>query len=708
MDLKRKSKNIADKIIINDYYCNMKRIAPFLIFVLSLAFSANLSADEGMWMIHTAKPAVQAMSKAVVAIDFMGTGSFVSEDGLVITNHHVAYADVFALGNKNHNWLEEGFWARSREEELPVRGRKVQLLKETVDVTDEVEALIADGTVRAGAMMSRKLGWIMEKRWSEKTGLEAVLTSAWRGTKYFISLYEQYSDVRLVAAPPVCLAAFGGDVDNWEWPQHKGDFAIYRVYTAPDGKPAEYSPDNIPLKSPASFKVAKKGLKEGDATTIIGFPGRTSRYACSARVDYLTETELPIVSELRSKQMAIISEWMDKDPEVRRKYADYYFGLSNFQELALGQMQCNRRFGVAEKKRDEEILLQEWIDADPARKEKWGGLIGQLNSKYAAIRDAQVDVIWYRECVSKGTRLHPVASRTATLKRKIDSSRVAGNIRADKRNLAEIDMRVERDLFRLAIENYFDNVNPEMLGPFQKEVRDRFGKDYDAMCKYIWDGSWMSDPAKVEKFLTLEERLHHLDDYLDDPLINFFDDTKIVNFNNKVTKLQGKPGISDLSGEYTKALYSFRKSEGIEQYPDANSTMRVNFGKVKGYSREDGLDCRWYTTMAGMLAKHNPDAHDFCLIPDWKAVAETAPKAMKVDFLTDNDSTGGNSGSPVLNKKGEIVGLLFDGVKESLATDFYFTPDYNRSVCVDIHYVLWVLRNYGKMDSVLSEMGVKQ
>ncbi|MBR5925640.1 MAG: S46 family peptidase [Bacteroidales bacterium] len=685
----------------------MKRIISASLIFIALLFSANLWADEGMWMIHTAKPAVQAMSKAVVAIDFMGTGSFVSEDGLVITNHHVAYADVFALGTKEHNWLEEGFWARSREEELPVKGRNVQLLKETIDVTAEVQALIADGTVRPGAMMSRKLSWIMEKRYSEKTGLEAILSGVWRGTQYFISLYEQYRDVRLVAAPPVCLAAFGGDVDNWEWPQHKCDFAIYRVYSGPDGKPADYSPENIPLKTSAHLKICSKGIKEGDATIIIGFPGRTSRYASSARVNYLTETELPIVSSLRAKQMEIISGWMDKDPEVRRKYADYYFGLSNFQELALGQMQCNKRFGVVEKKQEEESRLQEWIDADPARKEKWGAMLGQISGKYEAVRRAQEDVIWYRECISRGTRIHPVASRSAALKRKADSASVVRNIRADKRNLDEIDMRVERDLFRLSLENYYEHITPEMLGPYQKEIRERFGTDYDAMCVYLWDGSWFADSARMARFLIPKERLAHLDEFLSDPLVRFFGDAKIVDFNNKVTRIQGKPSLNDLSEEYTHALYAFREDSGIAQYPDANSTMRANFGHVKGYSREDGLDCRWYTTMEGMRAKHNPDVHDFCLIPGWKAVADTAPATLKVDFLTDNDSTGGNSGSPVLNKKGELIGLLFDGVKESLATDFYFTKDYNRSVCVDIRYVMWVLKNYGRMDAVLSEMGVK-
>ncbi len=684
----------------------MKRIVTLILAVLAL--SLPLLADEGMWMVGTAKPAVKALSRAVVSIDFMGTGSFVSDDGLVITNHHVAYADVFALGTKEHNWLEDGFWARERSEELPVPGRKVQLLKETIDVTAEADSLIAAGVVKPGLMMMRKLSWMLEKKYKEKTGLEASLSSMWKGTKFYLDLYEEYSDVRLVAAPPVCIAAFGGDVDNWEWPQHKGDFAMYRVYTAPDGKPAEYAPENVPLKSPAKYKVCMKGVKEGDSATVIGFPGRTSRYAPSARLAYLTDYELPVVSGVRGKHMEIISAWMDRDPEVRRLYSDYYFGLSNFQELSLGQMQCNRRFGVVAAKQKEEAGLQAWIDADPERKAKWGNLLGDLEAKYKAVRDVQVDILWYRECIARGMRIEAVASRTMSLKRKGGPERVEGVLKAGRRNYEERDLRVERDLFRVNLEMFLENLSPERLGPYQKEIKARFAGDYDAMCAFLWDHSWMTDPVRIEEYLNSSSDLEaRLDEYLSDPLVRFFEDTKMVDFSSAFSRLQGKPTINDLSQEYTHAVYQYRAASGLSQYPDANSTMRINYGKVRGYEREDGLSCRWYTTMAGLLAKHNPSSHDFCLLDDWKAVAETADPSMKIDFLTDNDSTGGNSGSPVLNRKGELIGLLFDGVKESLSCDFYYVPDFNRSVNVDIRYVVWILRNYGRMDKVLSEMGVQ-
>ena len=708
MDLSRKSKKMAEKITIIDYHCNMKRIISSSLIFIALCFSASLSADEGMWMVGTAKPSVKALARAVVSIDFMGTGSFVSDDGLVITNHHVAYADVFALGDKQHNYLEDGFWALRREDELPVKGRKVQILKETIDVTAEVDSLIASGSVKQGMMMMRKLSGILETRYKNKTGLEAILSSMWRGAKYYIALYEEYSDVRLVAAPPVSIAAFGGDVDNWEWPQHKGDFAMYRVYTAPDGKPAKYSPENVPLKSPAKYKISTKGYREGSASTIIGFPGKTQRYIPAARVEYLTEQELPVVSKVRNTQMEIISAWMDRDPEVRRLYSDFYFGLSNFQELSLGQMQCNRRFGVVATKRAEENRMQEWIDADPGRKARWGNLLSELDAKSKAVEGIQKDLLWYRECIARGVRLSAVASRTQALKRKGGQEKVDGVRKSSRMNYAEKDLRVERDLFKAAIKDFLENISPERLGPFQKEVKERFGNDYDAMCAFLWDGSWMTDPDRIAEYLDpavdMEARL---DDYLSDPLVRFLEDTKMSDFSTIYTKLQGKPNISDLSREYGLALYEYRKAAGIEQYPDANSTMRINYGHVKGYSKEDGINCRYYTTAEGLLAKHNPEKHDFCMLPGWKSILETADPAMKIDFLTDNDSTGGNSGSPVLNKKGELIGLLFDGVKESLATDFYFTKDYNRSVCVDIRYVMWVLKNYGRMDSVLSEMGVK-
>ena len=671
------------------------------------AFCTAALADEGMWMVPSVNKKTAELCNYVVAIDFMGTGSLISGQGLVITNHHVAYGDVFDMSDKEHNFLEDGFWARSLEEEIPIPGRSVQFLKGTIDVTEEVQELFDSGAVKPGAMMMRKLGGIMERRYKEKTGYEASLSSAWRGDKYYISLYQEYSDVRLVGAPPSRIGAFGGDVDNWEWPQHKGDFALLRIYTAPDGSPAKYSPDNVPLKSDKYLKISTKGYREGSKTTIIGFPGSTDRYASSAKTDYMTSVQLPIQTEIRGAQMDIIKKWMDRDPEVRLKYSNYFFGLSNAQELYLGELQCYKRFKVADEKRVQEEELNAWLDADPARRAQWGQPVELLRDRYAKVAGPQKNAQYFRECVIRGTRLEPVATRTKMLASRYGEDKVAGVRRSTARNYAETDLRVERELFRYSLETFYENVDATLLGPFQTELKERFGKNYDAMCASLWDASWMSDPERIAEFLNPETDMKaFLDAHADDPLVRFFGDTRITAYNDVVKEAQGKPDIGELAKNYTHAMVAMQRDLKRNPYPDANSTMRVNYGKVIGLAPRDAVHCDYCSTAAGLLEKHDPDDYDFCVPADMLEALKKAPASMRLNFITNNDSTGGNSGSPVLNSRGEIIGLLFDGNKESLASEMLFTPDYNRSVNVDIRYVVWILREYAHFDRVIKEIGL--
>ncbi len=683
----------------------MKHI--ILSFSLFLALSATLFADEGMWMVPSVDKKTAELCNYVVSIDFMGTGSLISPNGLVITNHHVAYGDVFALGQDGKNLLEDGFWARSLEEEIPIPGRSVQFLRGTIDVTAEVDELIAGGTVKPGPMMMRKLGGIMEKRYKDSTGLEPVLSVAWRGAKYYISLYQEYKDIRLVAAPPSRIGAFGGDEDNWEWPQQKGDFAMLRIYTAPDGSCATYSKENVPLHSDKYLKISTKGYREGSKTTIIGFPGRTDRYASSAKADYMTNVVLPIQTTVRGEQMAIISKWMNRDPEVRRKYSNHFFGLSNAQELYLGELQCYRRFEVADALRERESELGAWLAADPARRERWGNPAAGLQEKYAAIANAEVNVQYFRECIIRGFQLEPVVSRTLMLAKRYGPEKVPGTRNASRRNFNLADLRVERELFRYALGTFYDNVDPAMFGPFQKSLRERFGTDYDGMCAYLWDGSWISSQALIDEYLDPQADMKaFLDAHIGDPIMRFYDDVRIVDYNKAIEAIEGKPGISELAKSYTQATYAMQVDRKLKPYPDANSTMRVNYGKVSSLSPRDAVHCDWSSTVEGLLEKHDPSRYDFCLPDDLLAALKKAPKGMKVNFITDNDSTGGNSGSPVLNSRGEIIGLLFDGNKESLASEMLFTPRYNRSVNVDIRYVIWILREYAHLDGVLAELGL--
>ena len=747
------------------------------ILLAVVAGSWKASADEGMWMVNAIDKALEknmkqrglklsareiynadaegaAISDAIVSMEFGCTGSMISEQGLLITNHHCAYGDVHALSTPEHNYLEDGFWAMKSEEEVNIKGKSVYFLKRVLDVTEEVEELKKEQLRIGKSDGMRRLSYLMEKKYDEETGLSTMLSSMWSGSKYYLAVYEVYKDVRLVAAPPVSSAAFGGDIDNWEWPQHKCDFAMYRVYTAPDGSPAEYSENNVPYNPKRILKISLDGYKEGDYTMILGYPGRTNRYSSSAENTFNTDVKLPISNKMRGEQMAIIKGWMDTDPEIRLKYSDYFFSLSNVQELYSGQVACIKRFDVINKKKGLEAELQEWIEASPERKERWGTLLKTLDEKYTAVEKAEKELAYFRETLIRGTRISRAINKVSNFRNEVllrngikpkkpmqlkngpdpveeDACRTIlfkgdtlGKVTAMLLQEYEtFDLKVEKDLFRYTLIHYMSNVSSALLGSNQKAMRSKymnnmticpdngssFEWDYERMAEDMWNTSFLTDYDRLRKFLSEE---HTIKEYLDDPMVRFFQDAQILRFNQNILAIEGDLRRTTLDKEFTHALYQMRLDKGIVQYPDANSTMRLTYGTVGGINPYDGVMCDWKTTPTGILEKYNPNDYDFKLNERQYALykegnwGKWGKNGMYVNFLTDNDITGGNSGSPVLNAKGELIGLAFDGNKESLASDVWYTPNYNKCVCVDIRYILWTLDHYAGMTRIIEELGL--
>ena len=712
----------------------MKKIYCIVISLVALAAVQTARADEGMWMINLINEALEkkmqerglelsageiynadapgtSVSDAVVSMAFGCTGSIISDQGLLITNHHCAYGDIHALSTPEHNYLEEGFWAFSADEEVNIKDKTVYFLKKVIDVTEEAEELMESYEAEGKLLGSRKLSYLMETRYSEQTGLEAWLASMWGGSKYYIALYEVYSDVRLVAAPPVSAAAFGGDIDNWEWPQHKCDFAMYRVYTAPDGSPAAYSPDNIPMKPAAKLKISLDGYKVGDYTMVIGYPGRTNRYSSSFEVAFDTGMKLPINNSIRGKQMEIIKRWMDADPEIRLKYADYFFSLSNVQELYSGQVACCERFGVVEKKQAVEKELAAWIAASPERTRQWGDLLESLERNYEAIAPAERNASYYRETLIRGTRLSTI------IRRAYNARNPDGTGKRMLKDYEAMDLRVERDLMEYAIGTFIETIDPKYFTPWMNDLMAKFTEDgvcnTKALVDSLWNTSLFSTPEGIER-MHRKEVTH--EEITADPLGRFIMDVNITSFNND--KKEAENGISTVSldREFTHALYQMRLDKGVPQYPDANSTMRITYGTVGHLEPRDGVICDWKTTPAGILEKYDPADYDFHLndrqyllyrSADWGRWGFGPDNSlMYVNFLTDNDITGGNSGSPVMNSKGELIGLAFDGNKESLTSDVWCEADYNKCVCVDIRFILWTLDRYAGMTRIIEEIGL--
>ena len=641
----------------------MKR---FLLIAALLFPSVAAMADEGMWMIHAISEALEkkmqerglqlsageiynadapgaTVSDAIVSLGFYCTASVISDEGLLITNHHCAYSDLFDLSTPEKDYLEDGYWAFHRQEEIPIPGKAVYFLKRVLDVTDEVAAL-RDSLQRAGVPFgSRRISSLMERKYADKTGLNASLDAMWAGEKYYLALYQTYTDIRLVGAPPVSIAAFGGDEDNWEWPQHKADFALYRIYDHGE-----------PLHSPWHLRVSQAGYREGDFAMVIGYPGRTDRYSSSYKVDYLTRVERPVTNRLRGRQMEIVRKWMDADPAVRGKYSDWFFSLSNVQEMQEGEVQCVKRFGVVEEKRALEKDLPAFI-------------LEGLADEYAAIEDIEREKAYYRETIVRGMRITP------TMLRMFNAKTPEARDEIYKRDIVALDPRVEKDLIAYAMEEYFGHLPADVVGHRQDSLRKAFSGDFKALSEYLWD--------------------HPLE------LMDFVNEVKISAFNERE---QHAGDLTELTRRYTRALYEERESKGIVQYPDANSTMRLTYGRVAALEPWDAVYTSWYSTPRGLREKYDPTQHDFALPADFMAALDRYDGP--VNFLTDNDITGGNSGSPVLNARGELIGLAFDGNKESLASDVSYTPDYNKCVCVDIRYVLWILRDYVGFQRVIEEI----
>ena len=710
---------------------------------LALLCLQPASADEGMWLMHKLGdiyPRMRAMglkikdkeiyneasgglADAVVAVDGgMGTGSMISDQGLMITNHHVAYSDICALSTPECNLLETGYWARTRDEEIPVAGKTVWFVRRVVDVTDEANALKEEmkAAGKWGVMATRRLYGELEARYGKQTDCEVSCYSMWGGRMYLMFYYDIYKDVRLVGTPPASIGAFGGDYDNWGWPQHKGDFALYRVYADRDGRPAEYSADNVPLKPRRVLQIATGGVHDGDFAMVIGFPGRTNRYASSFAVTEKQRIKNPIVVANRHDRMGILKRHMERDPGVRMKYSDAYFGLSNYADYAKWENKCLRRFDVASIRGAEEERMQAWIEADSGRRAENGGLLADLDRGYRARQGAERDLNYFREAWLGPSEALLVANRVSSYLGKLDRlktdtldvrSKDAQSVVAGSARLrGNYDTATDRDLLARMLVNFTANVPREMWGGQLEEMYDAAGGDADRMAREAFDASFCSDPERYDAYFKQNRSLAEM---RRDPLVKLTESVRVQRFTGGVDKAEKRvrAQVGKAEGRYADVLYDFRASQGIAQYPNANSTMRLTYGSVGPLNPADGIHYDARSTVAGYLEKYNPDEYEFRVddrmrkliaAKDWGRWGEKG--TLYVNFLTNNDITGGNSGSPVMDGKGRLIGLAFDGNRESMAGDVWFHPELSRTVCVDIRYVMWVIEKYARAGWLLDEM----
>lgn len=672
-----------------------------IVTLFSLLLAICCFADEGMWFLTDAGRKMREAAKAVVSIDFMGTGSIISSEGLVITNHHVASSDIAALSTTEHNYIVDGFWARNKSEEIPVKGRKIQIFQYASDVTSEVDSLFENGIVKKGPMSIRRISHILENKYAKETGLVTSLGKFWGGHKYYMSFYREYSDIRLVAAPANQIANFGGETDNWDWPQHKCDFALLRIYTAPDGSPAEYSKDNVPLKSENRLDISEFGYHKGSRTVVIGYPGTTSRYQSSFQLGEKLNIRYRIYSEVLSIQDRIMTKYMAKDPEIRIKYSEKQFSKSNIHENYSGALEYANKFKVIDTRIAREREMQEWFESDSARSERWGLLLHQLEEHYKAAAPVELYKAYVGSCIYSGSDFFKLVNAVSPLQKEVSNKKFEAAKKRCADILSNMDVALEKELFTEMLRIYFENIPDSKLAPYHKELKKTFNSNYGQIASGLLRESIFTSENFIDEVFSSKD----FADVFSDPVFKFYDGFKKVSIRQM--SLSANPAdVSILNDEYKTALYCMNEGKGVFQYADANSTLRVSYGKVMGFSPRDGIWYEHQSSSKGILEKYTPGDYEFDLTDDWLAILENSDRSVPVNFLTDNDITGGNSGSPVLNWSGSLIGLAFDGNKESLCGDFQYVHDYNRTICVDIRYVLWVLRNYARLDNILQEIGI--
>jgi len=716
----------------------MKRLLS-IFFALILTLNMSLRADEGMWLLplleqlnmgkmtelglELSAEEIYSLNQPSIkdAIVIFGggcTAEIVSDQGLLLTNHHCGYGTIQSHSTVEHDYLKDGFWAMSKDEELANPGLSVTFLVRIEDVSDRVlKDVTSDMTEeeRAGLINGVRQEIIMEA--TEDNHYRANVNSFFGGNNFYLLVYEIYNDVRLVGAPPSSIGKYGHDTDNWEWPRHTGDFSVFRVYMGPDGKPAEYSEENIPLKPKHYLPVSIKGANENDFAMILGYPGGTQRYMTSYGVEEVLSITHPNRIKIRGIRQEILMADMMADPKVNIQYASKYSGSSNYWKFSIGQKQGLEKLNIKGKKEQIEKRFSEWANKNNKRKEKYGNALELIKTSIEGRAEYLNAQQYLAECLLRGTELPSMARNAQGL-----ISALAGD---DEAEVNEAVMRLkqraegfykdynpptDRKATKAMIKVFKEDIDPVFWPEFVSKIDEEFGGDVDKYVDYMFDNSVFITEDKLMNFLT-DPNGEELEN---DPALKNGMDVMMA-----YRDLIQKSGEFDTNLEKGRRLYiaGLREMDPeIVKYPDANFTMRLTYGSVLPYQPKDAVIYKYYTTMKGVMEKYVPGDYEFDL-PDHlielykqKKFGKYADPAgyMPICFLTNCDITGGNSGSPVINGKGELIGLAFDGNWEAMSGDVAFEPDLQRCISVDIRYVLWIMDIYAGAGHLVEEMDVRK
>ncbi len=707
-----------------------------LLSLAMLACAPALRADEGMWLLPFIKNLnikdmkaegfrlsaddiysvnKLALKDAVVIFGGGCTGEIVSPEGLLLTNHHCGHGTIQSHSSVEHDYLKNGFWAMSRSEEIPSPGLTVTFIRRIEDVSDRILPYLTPdmSEKRRYAVVDSLARRIIRQNTNSSSSVRPSIHPMFGGNQYIMFFREIFTDVRLVGAPPSSIGKFGGDTDNWMWPRHTGDFSVFRVYADPSGRPVDYCPENVPYKTPAHLKVSLRGMQPNDFAMIIGFPGSTQRYMTSWEIDRMLNVDNPVRIFVRGERQRLMKEDMMADDRVRIQYAAKYQQSSNYWKNSIGKSRGVVKLGVKGQKEALEEQFTAWAAADPGRKALYGQALPMIRQSVTSGLDARRGMYYINEALGRGVELvgmtrmarTVLAADTAALSQKgIERIKAAAPALYKDYN-PPTDRRIAKRMVRIVIDSLGAGDRPS----FVETIQGQFGGDVDAYVDYLFDYSVFASQEKFDAFFSGEPAREELSN-----------DPGVV-FSRSVTDkmLELMEGDSKYDAEFARGHREFiaglqRMMPGHKFYPDANSTMRMTYGQVMPYRPADGVIYDYYTTLSGVMAKEDPaNPFEFTVpqrLKDLYAAKDFGPYAWKGDvptcFLSNNDITGGNSGSPVLNGRGELLGLAFDGNWEAMSGDIAFEPALQRTISVDIRYVLFIIDKYAGAGHLVKEMTI--
>ena len=708
--------------------------------MLTIILSGSLRADEGMWIplliekyniklmqekgFKLSAEDIYSINKACMkdaVLSFGGgcTGEIISGEGLLITNHHCGRGLIQRHSSLEHDYITNGFWAMSRNEELPNPGLNVTILKRMDDVTQQVLKGVTEEmspgekekiiTANANSIIASAV---------EGNDYRISVRPFYMGNQYFMFVNEVFTDVRMVGAPPAAIGNFGSETDNWIWPRHTGDFSLFRIYANKENKPADFSPDNVPYKPAYFFPISLKGVKEGDFTMVFGYPGTTYQYVPSWHIDMVKNHLNPKIIEIRTRKIGIMEEEMEKDPLVRLQYFAKKSGIANAWKKWQGEILGLDKMNTVGEKQEFEAEFAKWVNSDNSRREKYGQILPSYEKIYSSLKEYMLANNYTAE-VSGGAEALGFASSVRILSELVENGAPEDAIRQSRENLIassasqfrNYDVETDKRLFVAVMEMYGNNLDQKWLAPayvtYRNEVKDNFSESAEK----LYSKSPFTDEKRFREFVQSfnKSSVAKLKKDKFFILANGISDFVSQNVRPELSTLNS--GLQNLNKLYMAAQMEYES--GKRFYPDANSTLRVAYGNVAGYRAKDAVYYTHYTTLEGIMEKDNPEVYDYDVPDRLKELYQNkdfgryaVDGQIPVNFIANNHTTGGNSGSPVINADGHLIGVNFDRAWEGVASDMDFNPEQSRNISLDIRYALFIIDKFAGAGYLLNEMNL--